>query len=118
MTPKEEALRIAMDALQWYYDEDLLAVEQESLESVDLRPAKAALQRIRFPGKGGQYVIPFTDTELRKMKEELAANGEIYDCVLPALVRRLEAAERVALMQYSDPNYMEAVDEWQKRKGY
>jgi|GEM_PF-4037179 len=117
MIPYEEALKIAVDALQWYYDDDLRSVEQESLESVDLRPAKAALKRIRFPGKEGQYVIPFTDTELRKMKEELAANGEIYDCVLPALVRRLEAAERVALTQYGDPNFMEAVEEWRKSAG-
>jgi len=52
MTPKEEALRIAVDALQWYYDDDLRSVEQEILESADLRPAKAALEKIRSPRKG------------------------------------------------------------------
>jgi len=62
-------------------------------------------------------MIPFTDEDLKKLKDELNANGEIYDCVLPALVGRLEAAERVARTFENNPDYLEALTEWRKAAG-
>jgi len=69
-------------------------------------------------------MIPFTDEDLKKLKDELDANGEIYDCVLPALVGRLEAAEKVVachiLLEREMINYDSFVvnlQAWHKTKG-